>query len=239
MNSTMKVTGVVIMGVLISFALPHLMNMNNTKSLETEAQRENQTENTTANDTTSNSNEVAIATTPKDESGTPIETTPEPVQTQEPAKQQEAAPVVEEPQAEPIVYDGMTLNELAEKLNRSLKSTLSGTGMSFAKYAVEMGIDPYLAVAIVLHETGCNYSCSAQVKQCYNVGGMKGGPSCNGTSYKKFNSLDDGIYSFMYNLKTNYYDKGLTTASQMNKKYAASKTWSTKVNNYINKIKAA
>ena len=233
MNSTMKVTGVVIFGVLLSFALPHIMSINNTKSLETESQREMQTETTT-----SSSNEVAIAT-PKDESGTPIETTPEPVQEPEPVQTAEPAPVVEEPQAEPIVYDGMTLDELAEKLNRSLKSTLSGTGMSFAKYAVEMGIDPYLAVAIVLHETGCSHSCSTQVKQCYNVGGMKGGPSCNGTSYKKFASLDDGIYSFMYNLKTNYYDKGLTTAAQMNKKYAASKSWSTKVNNYINKIKAA
>ena len=232
MNSTMKVTGVVIFGVMLSFALHHIMSMNATKNLETESQREIQTETTT-----SSSNEVAIATTPKDESGTPIETTPEPVQ--EPVQTTEPAPVVEEPQAEPIVYDGMTLDELAEKLNRSLKSTLSDTGMSFAKYAVEMGIDPYLAVAIVLHETGCNYSCSTQVKQCYNVGGMKGGPSCNGTSYKKFDSLDDGIYSFMYNLKTNYYDKGLTTAEQMNKKYAASKTWTTKVNNYINKIKAA
>ena len=230
----MKVTGVVIFGVLLSFALPHIMNMNNTKSLETESQRETQTEATT-----SSSNEVAIAT-PKDESGTPIEVEPEPVQETEPVPTAEPAPVVEEPrQAEPIVYDGMTLNELAEKLNRSLKSTISGTGMSFAKYAVEMGIDPYLAVAIVLHETGCNGSCSTQVKQCYNVGGMKGGPSCNGTSYKKFASLDEGIYSFMKNLKTNYYDKGLTTAEQMNKKYAASTTWATKVNNYISKIKAA
>lgn len=233
MNSTMKVTGVVIFGVLLSFALPHIMNMNNTKSLETESQRETQTEATT-----SSSNEVAIAT-PKDESGTPIEVEPEPVQETEPVPTAEPAQVVEEPQAEPIVYDGMTLNELAEKLNRSLKSTISGTGMSFAKYAVEMGIDPYLAVAIVLHETGCNGSCSTQVKQCYNVGGMKGGPSCNGTSYKKFASLDEGIYSFMKNLKTNYYDKGLTTAEQMNKKYAASTTWATKVNNYISKIKAA
>ena len=156
MNSTMKVTGVVIFGVMLSFALPHIMSMNATKNLETESQREIQTETTT-----SSSNEVAIATTPKDESGTPIETTPEPVQ--EPVQTTEPAPVVEEPQAEPIVYDGMTLDELAEKLNRSLKSTLSDTGMSFAKYAVEMGIDPYLAVAIVLHETGCNYSCSTQV----------------------------------------------------------------------------
>ena len=68
---------------------------------------------------------------------------------------------------------------------------------------------------------------------------MKGGPSCNGTSYKKFNSLDDGIYSFMNNLKENYYDKGLTTPEQMNKKYATSKAWAGKIHHYINKIKAA
>ncbi len=235
MNSTMKVTGVVIFGVLMSFTLPHLINLNTNRSFETENQRETQTEATT-----SSSNEVAIAPTPKDESGTPIEQS-DPVQEETPVQEapvQEVAPEPE-PQAEPIVYDGMTLNELAEKLERSLKSTLDGTGMSFAKYAVDMGIDPYLAVAIVLHETGCNYKCSAQVRECYNVGGMKGGPSCNGTSYKKFNSLDDGIYSFMANLKENYYDHGLTTPELMNKKYAASKTWATKVNNYISKIKAA
>ena len=227
MNESMKVTGIVVFGVLVSIALPHLININTTKNLETQTQRQTQTESTTTN-----TNEVAVVT-PKDESGTPVEQpAPEPTPEPEPT-----VPV--EPQAEPIVYDGMTLNELAEKLNRSLKSTLSGTGMSFAKYSVEMGIDPYLAVAIVLHETGCNYKCSAQVRQCYNVGGMKGGPSCNGTSYKKFNSLDDGIYSFMYNLKTNYYDKGLNTPELMNKKYAASKSWSKKVNHYINKIKAA
>lgn len=232
MNSTMKVTGVVIFGVLMSFALPRIISMNTSKHLETESQRETQTESVT-----SNTNEVAVVT-PKDESGTPIEQPQaEPVETVEEPVETPQEP--QEPQAEPVVYDGMTLNELAEKLNRSLKSTLSGTGMSFAKYSVDMGIDPYLAVAIVLHETGCNYKCSTQVKQCYNVGGMKGGPSCNGTSYKKFDSLDDGIYSFMYNLKTNYYDKGLTTAEQMNKKYAASTSWATKVNHYINKIKAA
>ena len=230
MNSTTKVTGIVVFGVLLSFVLPYLMSANTTKSLETETKRETQTETTVANN-----NEVAVVH-PKDESGTPVEPTP----TEEPVKQVE--PVVEQPQpqpqAEPIVYDGMTLNELAEKLNRSLKSTISGTGMSFAKYAVDMGIDPYLAVAIVLHETGCNYKCSTQVRQCYNVGGMKGGPSCNGTSYKKFNSLDEGIYSFMLNLKTNYYDKGLTTPEQMNKKYAASTAWAGKIHSYIKKIKS-
>lgn len=230
MSSTKKVVGIVVFGVLISIGLPFFTNINISKNLEVENQSEIKAESTKTN-----TSEIAVVT-PKDESGIPIEEPKEPVI-------QEEIPVEptiqSEPQAEPIVYDGMTLNELADKLNRSLKSTLSGSGMSFAKHAVELGIDPYLAVAIVLHETGCNGSCSDQVKNCNNVGGMKGGPSCNGTSYKKFNSLDEGIYSFMNNLKENYYDKGLTTPEQMNKKYASSKTWATKVNSYINKIKAA
>ncbi len=232
MNEVKKVTAVIVFGVLLSIALPHFTSINQTQSLETET--------TPKTETTTSSNEVAIATTEEDESGTPVEVAPaHPVQTEPQVTEPVQEPVVTEPQAEPIVYDGLTMNELVEKLNRSLHSTLSGTGASFAKYAIEMGIDPYLAVAIVLHETGCNGTCSKQVKQCYNVGGMKGGPSCNGTSYKRFNSLDEGIYAFMSNLKENYYDKGLTTPEAMNKKYAASTSWAKKVHHYINKIKAA
>ena len=53
----------------------------------------------------------------------------------------------------------LSYDELVAKLNRSLNSTLAGKGDSFAKYATEFGIDPYLAVAIVLHETGCKWNC--------------------------------------------------------------------------------
>ena len=229
MNEIKKVTVVVTLGVLLSFALPHLVTINQTQTFETN--EVTKTENASTN------NEVAIATE-EDESGTPVVTQPEPVN-EAPAVTNEVPVQTPEPQATPIVYDGLTMSELAEKLNRSLHSTLSGTGEIFAKYAIEMGIDPYLAVAIVLHETGCNGTCSKQVKQCYNVGGMKGGPSCNGTSYKRFNSLNDGIYAFMSNLKKNYYDKGLKTPEAMNKKYAASKAWASKIHHYINKIKAA
>ncbi len=229
MKETTKVAGVVIFGVLMSLGMPFLTNINIEKQM---AEKEAETEMIK-----STSNEVAIVTK-EDESGTPIEqpkeevVKPEPEPTPEPVQK-------EEPVAVPIVFDGMTLDELAAKLDRSLKSTLAGTGMSFAKHATELGIDPYLAVAIVLHETGCNGTCSEQVRNCYNVGGMKGGPSCNGTSYKKFNSLDEGIAAFMNNLKVKYYDQGLNTPELMNKKYAASQTWASKVNMYIEKLKAA
>lgn len=138
-----------------------------------------------------------------------------------------------------IVYDGLTKEELVDKLNRNLNSTLSGTGEIFANYSLELGIDPYLAVAIVLHETGCSWDCSDLVKSCYNVGGQKGNPGCNGGSYAAYNSLEEGISSYMHNLYNNYYAYGLTTPETINPKYATSTTWSSSINNYINKIKAS
>ena len=59
-----------------------------------------------------------------------------------------------------IVYDGLTLAQLTEKLNKNLKSTLTNTGHYFANYYLKTGLDPYLAVAIVLQETGCKWTCS-------------------------------------------------------------------------------
>jgi len=138
-----------------------------------------------------------------------------------------------------IVYDNMTLDQLSEKLNRSLNSTIAGQGYAFASSAIELGIDPYLAVAIVMHETGCKWECSSLLKQCNNVGGMKGAGGCNGGSYASFSSLEEGIRAYMNNLYKNYISQGLTTADAMGPKYAASSTWSAQVNAYINEIKAA
>ena len=148
-------------------------------------------------------------------------------------KADEAAKQVTAKSGTSITYD-----ELVAKLNRSLNSTLSGQGASFAKYSVELGIDPYLAVAIVLHETGCKWNCSTLLKQCNNVGGMKGSPGCNGGSYKSFSSLDEGIRAFMNNLYKNYYAQGLTTPEAIGPKYAASTTWPSKIRTYMNEIEA-
>lgn len=137
-----------------------------------------------------------------------------------------------------IVYDGMTMSELTEKLNRSLKSTIAGKGDVFASYSLERGVDPYLAVSIMLLETGCNWSCSSLMRKCNNVGGQKGSPSCDGGSYKSYPGLDEGIKGFIDNIADNYYAYGLTTPEAMNKKYAASDMWAIKVNNYISSVKA-
>lgn len=133
-----------------------------------------------------------------------------------------------------IVYEGMTMDELASKLERSLKNELSGKGYLYASYSLEKGVDPYLAVAISLEETGCNWNCSNLVRSCNNVGGMKGS-GCG--SYGYFPSLDDGIRAFIDNIYRNYVAYGLTTADEMNAKYAENPQWSTNVNNYITRIR--
>jgi len=137
-----------------------------------------------------------------------------------------------------VVYDGLTLEELITKLDRNLNSTLSGMGHVYANYSLELGVDPYLALAISLHETGCKWTCSKLVRECNNVGGQKGSPSCNGGSYKKYDTIEEGIKGYIDNIKKNYYDYGLTTPETMNSKYAADPEWATKVNKYINDIKA-
>lgn len=133
------------------------------------------------------------------------------------------------------VYDGMTIEELASKLDRSLNSTISGKGTLIATHSIELGIDPYLVTGIMLLETGCKWDCSYLVKQCNNVGGQKGS-GCG--SYAAYPTLDEGIIGYIDNLYYNYYSKGLTTPELMNSKYAASNTWAIKVNNYIEQIKA-
>lgn len=139
-----------------------------------------------------------------------------------------------EPEKE-IVYDGLTLDELSEKINRSLNSTISGKGYLIASYSLEMGVDPYMATAIILHETGCKWDCSYLVKSCNNVGGQKGS-GCG--SYSYFESLDSGIIAFINNLSKNYINYGLVTPEQINTKYASDTNWATNVNKYIEIIKA-
>lgn len=133
-----------------------------------------------------------------------------------------------------IVYDNMTMDELSEKLERSMNSSLKGKGRLFATYSIELGLDPYLALAITLHETGCSYNCSSLVRTHNNLGGLKG---ANG-KYLSFNTLDDGIKGYLDILYKRYYSKGLTTPELMNSSYAQSTTWASKVNWYIQKIKA-
>lgn len=135
------------------------------------------------------------------------------------------------------INSGETVDEVAAKLNRYLGTDLlQDKGNLIASYAISLGVDPYVAASIMLLETGCGSRCSALARNCNNVAGQKGSPSCNG-SYKKYDTLDDGIRGAIDNLSRNYYSKGLTTVEAIGPKYAESNTWVPKVNNLVNRLK--
>ncbi len=168
--------------------------------------------------------EVVLARYPEVEVETPQEDTEKIVDV--------TAPIVE-----PVVFENMTLSQLGEKLERSLNSDIKGYGNLIATHSMELGLDPYLTLAIILHETGCKWNCSTLVKTCNNVGGQKGGPSCNGGAYKAYNTLEEGIIGYMDNLYLNYYSKGLTTPEAIGPKYAGSSDWASKIQSYIKLIR--
>jgi hypothetical protein len=145
---------------------------------------------------------------------------------------------IEQTEEVQTLYYGKTKEELIDQINKSLNSTLSNKGDVIVNYSLEYDVDPYLVTAIILHETGCKWQCSNLVKSCNNVAGQKGSPSCNGGSYKKYDTLDEGIEGAIYNISINYIQKGLTTPEQIGPKYAASTTWASKINYYINEIKS-
>ena len=138
------------------------------------------------------------------------------------------------------VYDNLTIEELSLKIDRNLGSGyVAGKGNLIASYCLQKGVDLYVATAILLHETGCKSSCSYLARVCNNVGGQKGGPSCNGGSYKAYATLDEGIIGFIDNLANNYYSKGLNTIESIGPKYAASPVWASKIYYYVEQIRAS
>ena len=133
------------------------------------------------------------------------------------------------------VFEGMTLDELAEKINRTLKNEISGQGYTIANKCIELGVDPYIATAIIMHETGCGQnSCSNIARNCFNFGGQKGS-GCG--AYKKYNSIEEGLEGMITNLYNNYYSHGLNTVESIGPRYAESNTWVSKINWYVNKIR--
>lgn len=136
------------------------------------------------------------------------------------------------------VFDGLTMEELAAKLDKNLgNDIMGGKGYFISSNCIEKGVNPYIATAIILHETGCGTKCSNLARYCYNVSGQKGRPGCNGGSFKKFDSLDEGIMGLINNLYKNYYSVGLDTVEKIAPKYAEGNTWAGKINYFVNKIK--
>lgn len=135
-------------------------------------------------------------------------------------------------------FEGESIEEISKKLDKYLNSTLKRKGKYITKYSLEVGMDPYLATAVILQETGCYWTCSKLVRNCNNVGGNKGKPSCNGGSYRRFDTIEDGI-KFAINKLNKYYQNGKTTPEKIGPSYATDPKWPNKVNSYIKKLKKA
>lgn len=247
MKPNTMVGAVIVFGLLVAIVTPHMTEIvfrnSNSYNLDSSELASNQMVNveSSTEDTTAEIQDIDLAIASSEVSEQkPVQEETQVVSNnndEKNAKSTETEVVKEE--TVNAVYEGLTMDELTAKLDKHLHSNLSGTGVYFARYSVEYGVDPYLVTAIALHETGCKWKCSTNVTQCNNVGGMKSGGThkCNGTSYTAFDSLESGIKGFVYNIKVNYWDKGLTTAQAMNSKYAASGNWSAKVNSYMNSIR--
>ncbi len=70
-----------------------------------------------------------------------------------------------------------------------------------------------IAIAISKHETG-NFT-SSLFKNGNNVGGLYKG----GGKFYKFNTIEDGIDTYIRTLKNGYFNKGLNTIEEIQKKY--------------------
>lgn len=134
-------------------------------------------------------------------------------------------------------YNGESKKGIIKKINKQLNSTLKNKGEYIVDYSIKKNIDPYLVTAVILQETGCKWTCSYLTRVCNNVGGNKGKPGCNGSSYRKFDTIEDGI-KFAINKLNTYYKKGLTTPKEIGPHYASDPLWAKRVNNYIKKLKS-
>ena len=105
-----------------------------------------------------------------------------------------------------VVFDNLTMEELSAKLNRVVGGAMSGKGNLIATESIKRGVDPYVATAIMMHETG--NGTSSMCRTCFNFGGQKGS-GCG--AYQRFSSTDEGLTRMIDNLYRNYYAKGLTT----------------------------
>ena len=103
-----------------------------------------------------------------------------------------------------IVYDGKTLTELTEKINRVyVNSYLKNTGYFFANFSKKTGINPYLLVAITIAEQGCNTTCTPAsithnnfVGMLYYSGGVK--------YHIHYDTLDEGLNAYFNNVQRLY-----------------------------------
>ncbi len=120
------------------------------------------------------------------------------------------------------VFNGLTVGEVAKKLNKRFGGVLKEKGYQYASSAMNKGMDPFIPAAISILETGNGTSYLATKN---NVGGIK----CSSTRYCSYITIEEGIEKYINMIYKGYYLKGLTTIELMAPKYAESDQWAFKV----------
>lgn len=135
-------------------------------------------------------------------------------------------------------YNGESASSIGKKIEKLLKkSDLEGYGEYIATTSIKKGVNPYLIGGIILENTNCAAECSIIVKNCNNVGELKGSPGCFGGSYKKYNLIEESIDDLVNYIYDNFVSNDLTNPNAIYKKYGKDTTWAFKVNRYMEKIK--
>ena len=135
-------------------------------------------------------------------------------------------------------YDGESFEQIGNKLDKVFaKTQLEGYGEYVAKTAIAKSVNPYLIGGIILESTSCKTGCSILFQQCNNVSGMKGEPGCFGGTYKKYDSVGDGIIDLVNYISKNFYTKEIQNPNKMYQEYGKNSTWAFKVNKYMETIK--
>lgn len=118
--------------------------------------------------------------------------------------------------------------EILEAYLASKRSPMKSSAKDFIEAADTYGVDWKLVPSIA----GVESTFGKFIPGGYNGWGW----GVYGTQAIYFNSWRDGIFTVTGGLKKNYIDKGLNTPSEMNRVYAASKTWGNKVNFFMNDL---
>lgn len=116
------------------------------------------------------------------------------------------------------------LVEQVQAIESKEKETEEYNKCSYGKYeciiynvSLDLGLNEEqakISIAISKWETG-NYT-SNLFKNSNNIGGLY---NSNTKTFYKFNTIEEGINSFVKNLKNGYFDKGLNSIEEIQKKY--------------------
>ena len=135
-------------------------------------------------------------------------------------------------------FNGESIEAVGKKIERLLKKTnLEGMGEYISRTAIRKSVNPYLIGGIILESTNCRRDCSVILKQCNNVSGMKGDPGCFGGTYKKYNSIEDGINDLVNDISSRFETSESQVPNKMFKSYGKNATWAFKVSKFMEDLK--